>query len=167
MGSSLRPQEFPSPELVVRESVPQDVRDLAPRLRIMDKMEIAAATGEKPLIALGRGFADSKPCYTVDYKGTPCAMFGVVPDLSGTHFTRFGAIWLLGSDDIPLFRKSFLKNSKAWVAQISEGFDVVGNYVDARNLRHIRWLKWLGFKFVGTVKRGPLNLPFHEFYKVP
>lgn len=154
------------PELTVRLATAEDVRDLAPRLRIADKAEICASTGERPVVALARGFADSTPCYTAEFRGRPAAMFGAVPMFIEDSPARFGAVWLLGSDDIPLFRRRFLRHSRAWLSRVEAGFDVVGNVVDARNISHIRWLRWLGFRFVRTVpKFGHLGLPFHEFVK--
>jgi len=152
-------------ELVIRESIAPDVVDMAPRLRIPDMAEIAAATGEKPVVALGRGFASSVPCYTAVFKGRPAAMFGVVP-MRMDAFPRTGSIWLLGTDDIPLFSKSFMRHTRPWLSIVCSGYDQVSNHVDARNRRHVVWLKRCGFLFLRTVKKGPYNLPFHEFTKV-
>jgi hypothetical protein len=151
--------------LEVRKSLPEDVIYMAPRLRIADMAEIAAASGEPPTIALGRGFANSVPCYTALWDGRPAAMFGVVP-VKMDGFPRVGGIWMLGTDDIPLFSKSFMRWTKPWLATISEGYDMVMNQVDARNGRHITWLKRCGFKFMQTGAVGPHNLPFHEFVKI-
>lgn len=156
-----------SAELIVRAATGQDVRDMAPRLRIADKAEIVACTGEPALYALGRGFANSEKCWTAEYRGRPAAMFGVVPTISDGSTPVVGTIWLLGTDDINLFGYRFLTESKTWLARLEEGYDVVGNVVDARNLKHIKWLKWLGFKFVRTIpQHGIHRLPFHEFVKI-
>lgn len=168
MGMHLLDEIHANAELVIRESIAADVPDLAPRLRIPDMAEIAAATGERPITALGRGFAASTPCYTALYRGKVVAMFGVVPEPTneGAEFPRVGHIWMLGSDDIPLFRKSFMRHTKPWLAVVCDGYDMVTNLVDARNTRHIAWIKRSGFTFTQLVTRGKLNLPFLEFVKV-
>ena len=165
MGVPLLDQIRTHAELVIRESIASDVTDMAPRLRIPDMAEIAAATGERPVAALGRGFADSTPCYTAVFKGRPAAMFGVVP-LRVDAFPRTGAIWLLGTDDIPLFSKSFMRHTGPWLSIVCSGYDQVSNRVDARNRRHVVWLKRMGFVFLRTGPMGPYKLPFHEFTKV-
>lgn len=153
------------PELIVRESVGSDVPYLAQRLRLEDMAEIAAATGEKPVVALGRGFADSTPCYTAEFRGKPAAMFGIIP--SDLEFARFGSIWLLGTDEIGVFRKQFMRQSRAWIDRLSEGYDCIGNVVDARNLRHVLWLRRMEFHFLRKIPHyGKLGLPFYEFTKV-
>jgi hypothetical protein len=165
MGSELQPPIEPVPGLVVRPAVAEDVRVMCPRLRIEDTAEIAAMTGRPPMIALGQGFANSRPCMTVEYHGKPSAMFGVVP--STMEFPRLGAVWLLGTDDIPLFSSTFLRQSKLWLAAVTADYDVVGNYVDERNAQHVRWIKWMGFKFVARhAQFGVLGLPFLEFVKI-
>ena len=152
-------------ELVIRESIGADVLSMAPRLRLQDMAEIAARTGESPTDALGRGVADSRPCYTALYKGRPMAMFGVVP-VKTDAFPRTGAIWLLGTDDIKFLSKSFMRHTQPWLAIVCQGYDQVYNIVDARNMRHIVWLRRCGFSLLRTVREGPYNLPFHEFAKV-
>ncbi len=156
-----------SAELIVRPATGQDVRDMAPRLRIADKAEIVASTGEPALLALGRGFASSEKCWTVEWRGRPAAMFGCVPIIEDGSRPRVGSIWLLGTDDINLFGYRFLHESQKWVEIVTKGYDLVGNIVDARNLKHIKWLKWLGFKFVRTIPdHGIYKIPFHEFVKI-
>lgn len=149
----------------VRRSQAEDVIYLGPRLRLADMAEIAACSGEPPTLALGRGFANSIPCYTAFYHSRPAAMFGVVP-MQTADYPRVGGIWMLGSDEIPLFSKSFMRHTKSWLDKLCENYDIVANQVDARNTRHINWLKRCGFVFVRTGALGPANLPFHEFVKI-
>ena len=149
----------------VKPSQAEDVVYLGPRLRLADMAEIAAASGEQPTIALGRGFANSIPCYTGFYRGKPAAMFGVVP-LRTDSYPKLGGIWLLGSDEIPLFSKSFMRYTRPWLDTLCQGYDMVMNQVDARNTRHVNWLKRCGFVFVRTAPIATSGLPFHEFVKI-
>lgn len=165
MGMPVHDEISADSGLEVRKSQAEDVIYLAPRLRLADMAEIAATSGESPTVALGRGFANSIPCYTVFFKGRPAAMFGVVP-MKTDEFPKIGGIWMLGSDAIPLFSKSFMRHTKPWLDRVSIGYDMVMNQVDARNTRHINWLKRCGFTFVQTGSMGPHNLPFHEFVKI-
>lgn len=114
---------------------------LAPKVRQADRDEILAASGSLPLRALVEGIKSSREAYTVLFHGEPCFIFGVV-DLGAT-----GAVWALGSDEVALFKRTFLRESRAWLEKLGEGFEYVGNLIDARNTVHIRWLEWLGFTF--------------------
>jgi hypothetical protein len=150
----------------VRPSAARDAIDMAPRLRVEDMAEIAAASGRPPVEALGEGFACSRPCFTVEYNGRPAAMFGVVPS-PDTEFPRLGVVWLLGTDAVRVFGRPFLRHSREWLVRACEGYDVVGNFVDERNTAHVRWLKWLGFTFLKRHEHfGRLGLPFMEFVKI-
>lgn len=162
MGSELLDPRGAVPELIVRLSRGNDPREMAPRLRTEDIAEVVAASGQKPVDALIAGYELSKPAMTVEYRGRPAAMFGIVP--SQLEFPRLGNVWLLGTNDINLFSREFLRQSRFWLTTITQGFDIVGNVVDERNLDHARWLKWLGFKFIARHEHfGHLGLPFLEF----
>lgn len=166
MGSELQRQESAIPGLIVRPGVGSDVQAIAPRLRTADLAEVVAHSGLSAVDALGQGFLASERCMTVEFNGRPSAMFGIVP--SGiTGFPRLGHVWLLGTDDIHLFSRQFLRQSVPWLKEICTGYDIVGNVVDARNAEHVRWLEWLGFRFVKKHDRlGHLGLPFLEFVKI-
>ena len=85
----------------------------------------------------------------------------------GPGLPRFGYVWLLGTDDINRFPMTFLRRSRAWFDKCTEGYDIVGNFVDQRNTKHIEWLKWIGVKFLRVHENfGHLGLPFIEFVKV-
>lgn len=142
---------------VVR-SVRGDVEDLVlSGLRAADLVELRAggSTVEKSLVT---GFRTSTPhAYSVIVGQRCIAMFGVVPLPS---YERFGAVWMLGTDDLIKIQGQFLKQSRHYLAKLSERFDAVGNAVHYQNSVHIRWLEWLGFTFLG--RRGP----FIEFARI-
>lgn len=164
MGSELQLQDAKIPGLIVRPAHGDDVHSMAPRLRTEDVAEIVAFSGETALNALGRGYVNSAKCFTVEFEGRASAMFGVA---ESPIMPRFGTIWLLGTNDIPLFSRQFLRQSSEWLAEIMKGYDIVGNLVDERNESHIRWLRWLEFDFIARHPvMGHLGLPFLEFVKI-
>lgn len=147
-----------------RPSIEADVKDVAEKLRQPDIDEIKAL-GREPEEALRESYFGSEPrCYTTAFKGVPMAMFGVVPF---TDHPKWGSIWLLGTDDVtdgaPI---SFLKWTKLFFPTLIEPYDMVCNIVDKRNTVHIKWIKWLGFKFIREVKAGPYNKTFYEFARL-
>lgn len=145
----------------IRPSFIEDAGLMLPRIRKADLAEIDAAVGIHPLEALRHGFDNSLQPMTVEFRDRPVAMMGVVPGSSSS-----GRIWMLGTDDISIFRYRFLRYSKPLVEHICRPFSFVHNHVDARNHVHIQWLRWLDFRLMPAKAFGVQGLPFHEFYKV-
>lgn len=129
-----------------------DVYDIAGRLRAADKAEVEAL-GHTPDEALMNGFNHSDLLYTILYEGKPCGMVGVGKHLEGT-----GVVWMLGTDELTANPKAFLRKCKE---RFSDLFiePLLCNYVHANNEAHIRYLKWMGADFGGTVE-----LDGHLFY---
>lgn len=151
--------------LQVRLTIAADAEKLAPILRQADIQEIQAATGEPPLIALKNGISWSDSCYSiVDDDDKPLAIFGTVPDPESTDT---GRIWFLGSDELTKYSFLFLRNSRSWVEKLHRRYNILWNYIDARNEVHIRWLKWCGFSFIRRIEKyGVEERPFYEFEKI-
>lgn len=152
--------------MMVRESHRSDPTVLAPRLREADLREVEAADNLSGLQALELGLRGSQ-CWTVmDDNARPVGMFGVTPQLSAYEETgmHVGIIWYLGSDEATASPKEFMEKSREWLALIADKFDVLGNYVDARNQKHQKWIKAMGFKFVDVHPyHGHAKIPFLEF----
>ncbi len=151
--------------LKVRLTIAIDAKKLAPKLRQADIKEIKAATGETPLFTLENGIYRSDSCYTiVDEDDKPLAIFGTVPD---SNRNDTGRVWLLGSDELVKHSLFFLRNSHKWVVKLHQRYNILWNYIDARNEVHIRWLKWCGFNFIRRIEKyGVEQRPFYEFEKV-
>jgi hypothetical protein len=137
----------PTSDLSVRKSVGADVVALAPILREDDLKEIADMSGRDPLQCLAEAYVESEKCYTVTYKGEVAAMMGVVRS-PHTADPALGVVWLLGSDKVALFGFSFTRWARAWLLELIDGFDVVGNLVSEDNVMHVRFLKRIGARIV-------------------
>jgi hypothetical protein len=129
----------------VRPAIAKDIVPLARNIRPEDAREIAVF-GHTPAYGFGFGWELSDPAYTVTLEGRPVAMFGVVPLSAPGH----GIVWFLGTPDLekPVNRIRFLRESSKWVDNLMEKYEKIINYVDARNVLHISWLKWLKFEFM-------------------
>lgn len=99
----------------------------------------------------------SKICLTVEVNGRPAAMFGIATE--PVH-PRVGMIWFLGTGRMRRIDRQFLRESEKWIDTLALGYDALANCVHESNTVHIRWLKWLGFSFLG--RRGP----FIEFARI-
>lgn len=151
-----------------RPAIPADIGSIAENLRQADKEEIQAASGKPPGLILGHSYLVSRPCMTlVGRDGNPMGMWGVVPD---GKYPEAGRIWLLGTDDLvedSLNRVRFLREAGHHLSSVAQRYQVLFNFMDARNVVHRRWLQWLGFVFVAEhPSYGAEGRSFLEFCKV-
>jgi|TARA_R110000824_G_scaffold42914_3_gene125766 hypothetical protein len=134
---------------------------LAPRLRESDRLEIQASSGEDPLVALRRGVAGSRDASAVMLVGgEPIAVAGCA-----TLGLDLGSPWALGTEEIREHKVAFLRASRKTVEVFGRDFNMLANYVDARNALTIHWLGWLGFTLDAPQPHGVEGLPFHFFWK--
>lgn len=88
-------------------------------------------------------------------------LFGVDPH---TLVKRVGTIWLLSTPVIYDYPVEFVVRTKELLSEIHQDYDLLTNFIDARNERHIRWLRFMGFKKVRDVEcYGAENRHFIEF----
>lgn len=77
-----------------------------------------------------------------DDSGAVICMWGVVPEsLAGGR----AIIWMLGTDRIERIAKSFVRESRAQVADFRALFPTLHNLVDTRYDQAIRWMGRIGF----------------------
>jgi|15BtaG_2_1085339.scaffolds.fasta_scaffold00414_20 hypothetical protein len=149
----------------IRFTEPEDVEKIYRDLRPEDRAECIASHGD-PLECLQRGYENSKYCFTGSVNDKPYMIFGVgeVEEHEGA-----GVVWMLGTTAINAeARFHFLKRSRLCVENLlHKDFPLLFNCVDARNTVHIKWLKWLGFKFINLhLNYGVAKLPFYEFVRI-
>ena len=144
-------------------ATPDLARQLAPNLRHDDAEEVFAATGYGADIVLpiALEFAGQATA-AVDDEGVVC-MWGVH---KATTLSGVGHPWLLGTPRmVTKHRRTFRDLSLLIAENMRLEYDVLENFVDARNKISIRWLGWLGFKVEETPQPyGPFGMPFHKFH---
>lgn len=145
-----------------RPAIIMDCDDLAPRMREQDAKEVWHSHGLTPLEALVFSFQRAEESYSIiSDDGQVIGMFGV-----GRVTSNIGVPWLLASDELPKVAKEFIPQSKEWIDRVHERYDLLFNFVYAKNTTSIRWLKWLGFSFIRRVDDfGVHPAPFIEFAK--
>jgi hypothetical protein len=146
----------------VRESSAFDCGKLAKVMREEDQQELWFASRSTPLQSLFNGYKGNR-CWTGVNHTTEevFMMFGVSRK---DEFT--GVPWMLASDDLKNVRRTFIKECGSYLEQMFEGYDVLTNHVWSKNEVHIKWLKWLGFKFLQAEPMGIDGELFYEFYKL-
>lgn len=128
---------------------------IAKRMRKADRDEVAAASRLSPRKALEYSLERSAHAWTAVVNGRPEVMFGV-GDLN--ILAGVGSPWLLGTDAVEVHARDFLRVSRELMPQLLARYQVLRNFVDARNAVSIRWLEWLGFRLLDPVEIGG-----HEF----
>ena len=135
--------------LVVEKTTPEHCFDLAPRLKSIDRYELAL-WGLDPLLALLQPFRfiRRKNIHTftilTESKQEVVAIFGAVPTRNNN---KIGTIWFLASDLLDKHYTYFLRRNKLWLHFLEENYDYLCNYITEEHQTSIRWLKWQGFNF--------------------
>lgn len=118
--------------------------DLAEDLRQSDLDELAATTGEDPAVVLVASVMESSHAWMVIVDDEPICVFGAAPAEDE------GIVWMMGSPkmDLPRNRTAILRRSKTYLDILLGVYPRLFNHIDARNLRSMKWLQWLGFNVV-------------------
>ena len=149
--------------LTFRPTLENDVSIVAASMRLEDVEEVFAASGLDALSGLEKCFKGSDECITILSNDVPIALFGY----KVTESDICGLVWMLGSNEIFNNKIEFLKKSRFWVNYIQTKIPLIYNLVYHKNIVHIKWMEWLGFRFVRIIEQaGYLNLPFIEFVRI-
>ena len=70
--------------------------------------------------------------------------------------------WLLASDLVQEHPRVFLRGCKEWINSAVTKYEWLDNYVDARHIRSIRWLQWMGFTIYPAEPIGIEKMLFHR-----
>lgn len=130
--------------LKIVEATEQDALQLAPNLRAIDNLEVAAV-GSTPLNSLLGSFdlPQSKVLSGIDFNTEEVIfMCGISPS---PVIEGHGVIWMLASPSIHKYKRDILELTLPTIDKLSEPFEAVYNFVHKDNLTSIRWLEWAGF----------------------
>ena len=147
-----------------RPAFADDVYKLHPRIREVDVEEVKATIGLNIKDGLMASYLTSDEAYTmVADDDDLVGMFG----LTVTDDPLVAVPWMLCTERLPQYSKSFIKLSKQWVIEKNKKHSVLMNYVDERNTTSIRWLKHLGFVLIKRIEDfGVGKKPFYEFVRI-
>lgn len=127
--------------------------EVATNLRPEDLREVVEGHGVDPLKHLVNKALEGSCVYFTVPNGKTAGMAGVEDNV----------IWMLTTPAIHEFPITFAREAKRFVEGRNES--LLWNIVDARNLVHLKLLKFLGFKFLRKISHGPNQLSFIEFAK--
>lgn len=127
---------------MIRQTLPSDLTDLAPRLAEADKKEIEVLTGLDPLAAMSVGLFRGSSCMTgvSDETGEIVCIFGVVP-----YNAEVGSVWFLSSPSIHAHKRDIVAFGRKWLDEQNARYPVLTNFVTESNDVHLRMVRYLGF----------------------
>ncbi len=130
--------------------------EVASDLRPEDRREMVEGHGSDP-IEYAHWVSKQNNCVWFEVpNGKTAGMAGV---------GKGGAVWMLCTPAIHEYPLTFARESKRFIESRAE--PLLWNVADARNIVHLKLLKFLGFKFLQKIFYGPNNLSFIEFARVP
>lgn len=143
--------------------VPANLDDavfMAEHLRPEDRRELASSNPGVPIeTILRRAIQLSLPGHrtkAVDENGTPVLLFGCTEILP----FEVGCPWMIGTPEALRYGRQIARLTRPWLDTFP--FRTLVNRADLRNTAHLRWLKFGGFSFGGTI-RAPDGQPFITF----
>lgn len=133
----------------------ETVRDM----READRRELTASSGDAEMAVL-RGWLGSSYCFAgVDTCGRTLGIFGVFRESA-----HWWCPWLIGTEALDEYPREVARLSLLLFPRLLARFPNMRNYVDARNVRSIRWLRRLGFNFNGPMAYGVAGAAFYRFW---
>lgn len=147
----------------VRRATPDDLKEVAYRLRQEDVEEVRAATGLDPRLVLTPGATYGREVLAagLTYNDRAEILYGIDPWPCSDNV---GIIWMLSTPVIYDHPVEFVVMTQRELSRFHERYELLTNFIDARNEKHIKWLSWMGFKKLRTIESfGAQSLPFIEF----
>jgi len=138
------------------------INEIARNIRAADREEMWASDGMNPGPGIYASMSSSDEAYSAisPKTGKPFAIFGA---RRGTFMKPTGTIWMLSTPEIVKWKVVFAKHSREYVRNMVNQMGDLSNYVDARNIGSISWLKWLGAEFEAPAPYGHLGIDFQKF----
>ena len=146
------------------EAAAEDIEPISERARAADVAEVWAGSRGTVAAALAEGLRTSTLAYTFRIDGRPVAMVGVRPY---SELGAVGVVWMLGTSDLDRMeaRRGILELAPAVIARLRRRYPrMLFNFVDAANVRAVRFLRWAGFTLQDAIPAGRGGEPFHPFY---
>lgn len=145
----------------LKTPTPEMMEELIANMRGCDVDECQAAGMLTPREAVEQSIEMSPDAAAILVDGRCVVLFGVGRwSVLGLR----GIPWLLTTEEAPKHAIRLIPLSREFIEDAKKHYTFLENYVDARNTKAIKWMKWLGFKVRPAKPFGPYRLPFHHFY---
>lgn len=145
----------------VRPAHIEDCLYVAEHLSEADRIEVAAVRGDDMRSALRECFLKSSFSWSVFLHGQNDAAFVFGVSRVDWCWTE---LWALSTPAVCKYPVAFARGSRKVAALLFERYLNVRGYVDARHVKSIRWLEFMGFKLDTPVTYGRNSELFIPFY---
>lgn len=139
---------------------PWHIEVVAANLRPADADEIWASSHATGRSALQRGVDTAIRCWTGLVDGEPVLIAGVTPS---AMILGQGVPWMLATPGVERVERPFIRLCRPVVDAMLEVAPELVNFVDNRNARAHRWLRWLGFTLDEPAPHGVERMLFRRF----
>lgn len=144
----------------LRPATEADIKYVAENIRPADRDECLAAAGASPELALWFSVKTSLEAYTLVAGDEVLGICGIAAGV-GEHDRM---IWMLGTPAVETHAKLFVRESRKWLNTLPY---ILWNRVDARNARHISWLRSIGAEFHDTITSPHTGTDLITFTRKP
>jgi len=144
----------------IRKATVKDAAQVAANLRPEDRRELEGMGMTPFQVIWGVLLCEDTFAFT-NYEGKLAGVGGVIPDEEGNAY-----IWTLTTPEIYSMGRTFFRQAKRRIDELTKPYKMVYAQCDVRNKLHHRFLKHLGFKALRTVPTGPDNLPYYEVVRL-
>jgi hypothetical protein len=147
-------------EILIRPTVFDDGALLTEHMREADRAELHAVGHDDLGLVVERSIANSIMCWSAFADGKLGCIIGVSP-LS--MVSGIGSPWMLGTPVLDAHSRILVRKTPEYIARMLNAFPHLMNFVHAKNITSVRWLRRVGFTLRDAVPYGPLGEPFHLF----
>lgn len=148
-------------DVAIRAPRRADIAALVTNLRSLDRQELEASHGGDLHNAVRHALHISRHRWAVEVNGQ-LALLGGVATVS--LLNDVGSPWLLGTTVLDTVPGALTRIGLRYRDVAKSLYPHLISYVDARNVKSIRWLKRLGFNVDDQpVPYGPRGMPFCKF----
>lgn len=146
---------------IFRPATDDDIASVAARMRESDVLEVAAASGRSPLVALRESVRDSDAAFAAVFGDRAEAIFGF------QYHGGVGAdIWMLGTPELRKHARVMVTEGRRILDAWCEHFPVLHNFVDDSNTDAKRWLRAVGCLMASKpTTYGEAGTPFRYFWR--
>lgn len=137
------------------------IRQFAADIAAEDEAEVLAVGHSSALAAAEVSVLGSRDTYAWIVNERPICLFGI--GASTFLATYEYSPWLLATPAIRRYPVFFARSSRKVVAVWRQRYGAMRNYVDARHVRAVRWVQWMGFQVSPAFPLGTSGALFHEF----
>ena len=141
---------------------PEDIREVAGKIRDIDRREIYLASLLDPERAIKVSVAHAEHAFTARYNGEIALVFGIN---RRSLLTDVFAPWMLGTGIVDAHPILFTRHSLRCIKRLVANYPIQENWVWENNKSAVAWLKWLGFDMDPPAPHGACRANFIRFHK--